>query len=133
MSNTDTVKLIYESFKRRDIATIFSLIDDDVEWQYGNDSTDVPWQTLRRGKKEVPKYFEALQLVDIPKLDTKQFVEGPGVVLVLIDVHMIVKANGNDIFEEDAIHIWRFNEQGKVVRFRNRCDTHQHMLSLHGT
>jgi hypothetical protein len=34
--------------------------------------------------------------------------------------------------EEDEVHIWHFDEQGRVVRFRHRLDTLLHKEALEG-
>jgi ketosteroid isomerase-like protein len=133
MSNIETVRQMYVAFARKDIALILSRLSETVEWQYGGNSTDAPWQELRRGRAEVPKYFEALGLLEIRRLEPKTFLESGLVVTVLIDAELVVKANGNRIVEEDAVHIWRFDEQGQVVRFRNRADTLLHQRAYKGS
>jgi ketosteroid isomerase-like protein len=129
MSNLETAQQLYQAFKRRDLPFVLSRLSDELEWQYGQDFTNAPWQTPRRGKTEVIKYFQGLELLEIVRLETKTFLEAERVVLVMIDAELIVKSNGNRIIEEDAIHIWRFDAQGQVVRFRNRCDTIAHQLA----
>jgi ketosteroid isomerase-like protein len=42
------------------------------------------------------------------------------------DVELTVKATGRRIVEEDEVHIWRFDAQGRIRRFAHKVDTHQH-------
>jgi hypothetical protein len=38
-----------------------------------------------------------------------------------------VKKTGKKVTEEDEVHIWHFNDAGKITRFRHCVDTHQHV------
>jgi hypothetical protein len=44
-----------------------------------------------------------------------------------------VRATGRRIVEEDEVHLWHFNAEGHVQRFRHRADTHQHQTAYAGT
>jgi ketosteroid isomerase-like protein len=122
----DTVGAIYQAFGRGDIPGILSHVSDDVEWEYGVVSTDVPWLQPRRGKAGVPEFFQALSAVEIHRFEPTRFFEAGSIVLVLVDLEATVRATGRRIVEEDEAHIWHFDAAGKVVRFRHRVDTHQH-------
>ena len=50
VSNTETVKAIYEAFGRGDVTTILDKLDDAVEWETAVPLPDVPWLQARRGK-----------------------------------------------------------------------------------
>ena len=39
---------------------------------------------------------------------------------------------GPTSFEEDEIHVWRFDADGRVVRHRHWVDTHLHQLAWAG-
>jgi hypothetical protein len=58
--------------------------------------------------------------------------ENAGLVVAIIDVTFIVKATGRTITEEDEVHIWRFDDRGRVARFSHKVDTHQHWLAFRG-
>ena len=51
------------------------------------------------------------------------------VVVALIDVDLTVKATGKRIVEEPEVHIWHFNDEGLVTRFRHAVDTYQHVMA----
>jgi uncharacterized protein len=126
MSNLKTVLGIYEAFSRGDLPTILSHFSDDIEWEYANTST-APWLLTQRGKEGA----QAGLIATFSSLDTqsfvpKAFIEGEGVVVVLYDTTFTVKTTGKRVVEEDAAHIWRFGADGKIIRFRHRCDTLQH-------
>jgi ketosteroid isomerase-like protein len=50
--HVDTVKAIYESFGKGDIAAILARLDPDVEWEYEWGSQPLRWCTPRRGRQE---------------------------------------------------------------------------------
>jgi ketosteroid isomerase-like protein len=129
MSNLKTIQELYDSFTRGDIPSILAKLSDRVEWEYGASSTNVPWLQRRQGPEEVAGFFSSLQEFQLNKFDIKQLFEGDGVVVVLIDVDFTVKSTGRRVIEEDEIHVWRFDEEGKIVRYRHGVDTYKHHLA----
>ena len=129
MSNLRTAQEMYEAFGRGDLATILSKLSESVEWEYGGTSTNVPWLQRRQGRDGAAAFFASLDEIEIHTLTPKTFLETEGVVVVLLDVDLTVKATGKRVVEEDEIHVWRFNAAGKVSRFRHGIDTHQHQLA----
>ena len=131
MSNVQTVQEIYGAFGRGDIPAILSHLTEDVDWEYSMSDTGVPWLQRRQGRSEVPKFFEALGALDFKRFEPKVMLEGPNIVVALIDVTAVVRATGRTVNEEDEVHIWHFNAQGQVVRFCHKVDSHQHWAALH--
>lgn len=130
MAHIDTVKTIYEAFGKGDIATILDQLADDVEWEYGINSTDVPWLQPRAGRARVVEFFQALSGMEIKTFLPKAFFSSDDAVLVLIELEATVRTTGRRIKEADEVHIWHFDAAGKVSRFRHRVDTHQHQMAL---
>lgn len=129
MSNIQTVQTIYEAFGRGDVPAIMSKLSDSVEWDYSANSTEVPWLFNRKGKDETAGFFVSLSELEFNKFEPKEFLEGDNIVVVLLDIGFTVKPTGKQIGEKDAVHIWRFNKEGKVERFRHGIDTHKHHLA----
>ena len=42
----------------------------------------------------------------------------------------LVKSTGHTVKHEDEVHIWRFDDQGKVASFCHKVDSHRHWLAL---
>lgn len=126
MSHLKTVQSIYEAFGKGDVPTILGHLAENVEWEYGIVSTNVPWLQPRQGRTEVTKFFQALADFEIQKFEPKTFLENGDVVVVLIDLEATVRSTKRRIMEEDEVHIWHFDAKGKVSRFRHRADTFQH-------
>lgn len=132
MGNSDTVRKIYAAFGRGEISTILDCLAEDVEWEYGVVSTELPYLQPRRGRSEVRGFFDTLHHLEFHRFEPKQILESGTVAVALIDLEVTVKATGRRIVEEDEAHVWHFDGQGKVRRFRHRVDTHLHVTAWRG-
>lgn len=132
MSHVDTIRDIYAAFGRGDVPAILSKLSESVEWEYGPTSTNVPWLQRRKGRVGAAGFFASLAEFELHRFTPKEFLEGDRVVVVLIDVDLTVRATGERIVEEDEIHVWRFDDEGRVVRHRHGVDTHLHQLAWSG-
>ena len=129
MSHVKTVQSIYEAFGRGDVPTILGFLADNVEWDYGVTSTNVPWLQPLRGRAEVPRFFQSLADLEIQKFVVKHLLESGDLVVALLDLEGTVRSTKRPIVEEDEVHIWHFDGKGKVSRFRHRADTFQHWVA----
>ena len=129
MRHSETVRHIYSAFQHGDIPAILERLADDVEWEYSIAPLGVPWLDRRRGRAEVPLFFAAHAGFDLHRFEPKTFLESGNVVVVLIDVDLTVKATGRRVTEEDEVHIWYFDGDGRVSRFGHKVDTHQHWIA----
>ena len=132
MAHADTIQQIYEAFGRGDVAAILNKLAVNVEWEYGFNSTDVPWLQPRRGRDSVAGFFQAVAAIDFHKFHPKTFLESDNLVVVLIDLDATVRATGRRVVEDDEVHIWYFDSNGVVSKFRHRVDTHQHWTAYKG-
>jgi ketosteroid isomerase-like protein len=126
VGNLRTIQDIYAAFGRGDIPAILRQLSESVKWEYGATSSEIPWLQPRRGRDGAASFFESLSAIQIHKFVPKHFLEGADVVVVLIDVEFTVRATGKRVVEEDEVHIWHFDADGKVSRFRHQVDTLQH-------
>lgn len=129
MTNIERVQQIYAAFGRGDVPTILGLLAEDVEWEYGVNSTDVPWLQPRRGRANVGGFFEALSALEFLRFEPTQLFANGDTVVALIELEAKVTATGRPIVETDEVHIWHFDSRGQVARFRHRADTHQHLTA----
>lgn len=132
MSNIPVVQDIYAAFGRGDIPAILERLADSVQWEYGVVPNGVPWLQARQGRAAVEGFFESLRELEFHTFTPKRFLEGPGLVVVLVDIAVTVTATGQRIVEEDEVHLWHFDPAGRVVRFRHCVDTHQHVTAYRG-
>lgn len=125
MNNTEIVQQMYVAFGQGDIPTILENLAADVVWEYGLNSTDIVWLQPRQGKDGAAKFFAALDELEFLSFQPKHIIGNDRIVIGLVDVEFVVKATGKRVIEEDEVHIFYFNEAGKVTKFRHRVDTHQ--------
>jgi uncharacterized protein len=124
MAPLECVKTIYAAFARGDIAAILAVVSPDVDWEYAGNWEDIPWLRRRRGHAGVIDFFTELAAsMQIEHFAPTTFLEGPGVVAALVDIRFVVTATGKRVEEQDEIHLWHFDEAGRVSKFRHRIDT----------
>lgn len=133
-SNADRVRAIYAAFGAGNIPAILEHLSDSVEWEYGNPGAGtVPWLQPRRGRKGAAAFFESLGQLDFRKFNPHTIVEGPGVVIALVDAEFAVKATGRVLREENEVHVFHFDERGQVTRMRHGVDTAAHVAAWTAT
>lgn len=121
--NIATIKDMYAAFGRGDIPAILAHLADDVEWEH-DWNEPLKWHRPLRGRAAVPQFFETLSDFDFLKFEPLTFLEGAGMICVLIRIELRAKATGRIIRDLEA-HLWTFGADGAVTRFRHFADTHQ--------
>ena len=136
MSNVETVKGIYEAFGKGDVPAILGVLADDVEWEAWPDNSavkaGVPWMIPRHGRDEVVQFFEAAGQMAITDLQVLNLLEGGNEVAVTFVLEADLPAWGGGHYRDEEIHLWTFDEQGKVVRLRHYTDTAKHIAAYRG-
>lgn len=131
MSNSETVKAIYEAFGKGDIPFILNQLSERVvfdEWTAENaaQKAGVPWLQKRVGKEAVAGFFQIVASMDIYRFDVLSLMEGTNQVASELII-------GSKYFVDDVIHLWTFDDQGKVIRFRHYVDTAKHIAGYEAT
>ncbi|MBV8762470.1 MAG: nuclear transport factor 2 family protein [Deltaproteobacteria bacterium] len=132
MTNLDNVKTIYEAFGRGDVPAILERLADDITWEYQPISTDVPWLQARKGRTGAAGFFQSLAEMQIRHFAVKQLLASDRLVVALVDIEFDVVKTGKSVREVDEVHLWHFDDHGRVARFRHVTDTHQHQLAWRG-
>lgn len=128
MSNKDTVSAIYEAFGRGDIPFILEQLAETIEWDgwttenFGQ-KAGLPWLQKRRGKTSVAKFFEAVATMGIYQFDILSLMEGENQVTAELFL-------GCQYFIDEELHLWTFDDEGKVTRFRHYVDTAKHIAGF---
>jgi ketosteroid isomerase-like protein len=114
---TDRLRAAYEGFGRRDLETVLSVMDADIEW----DATDALAHTgVFHGHDGVADYINGISGAwEEFHLDPEQFTEsGDGAhVLVLGGVKGKLAANGQHV-EARFAHVLQLDERGHVTRLK---------------
>ena len=130
MSNTDTVREIYEAFGRGDVSAILYKLDDSIEWETQAPVPGVPWLQSRRGKANVAGFFESLAPLKITRFEPHTVFDGGNKVFVLINFEATNQGK-NYSFPNNG-HLWQFNSAGKVTMYDHITDTAQMICMAKG-
>lgn len=131
MNNIESVRAIYEAFGRQDVPSILARLSADVSWDAVYGEHEVPWIRARRGPAGVGEFFGTLMGLEFEHFAVTRVLGDGDMVVALIDLDATVKATGKKIRERGEVHIWRFDDAGKVIAFRHVVDTLQHQRALH--
>lgn len=130
--NLKTVAAVYEAFGRGDIEFILDKLAEDVAWeQWGNNvaqKTGVPWLQSRRGKEGVLEFFSVVGSFDYKEFSVLSLMEGKNQVAAEIVIEASVPAT-NGHFRDEEIHLWTFDDAGKITRMRHYTDTAKHIAA----
>ena len=136
MSNLGTIQGIYESFGKGDVPAILDVLADDVEWEaWENNSAvaaGVPWMIPRHGKGDVVHFFETAGQMEIVDLQVLNMMEGGNQVAVEFVLEANLPSWGGGHYRDEEMHLWTFNDEGKVVRLRHYTDTAKHIAAFQG-
>lgn len=127
----EIVRSLYDAFGRGDVGFILDRLADDVEWEYGVVSNEVPWYQNQHGSNGAAAFFASLAAVEFHVFKPTAFLADGDLVVVLLDSDYTVRATGARVVYEDAVMIWRLDAEGRVRRFAHRIDTHQAWWALH--
>lgn len=120
------VRELYESFSRGEIDDIISQLHPQVNWTVMG-SPGIPYAGTYKGKNEVKKFFTELEKsIEILEMKPEHYFEetenGKDLVVVTGSYKARVKKTGKQT-QSIWCMIWEFNDEGKVVRFRDIYDT----------
>ena len=131
-SNLQTVQTIYEAFGKGDIPAILSLLADDVKWEsWENNSAQkagVPWLKPRKDKDGVIAFFQVVGGMEFHEFQVLSIMEGQNKIAAEILLDATIRDTGKRIRDEE-MHLWTFNDEGKVTGLRHYLDTHKHMAA----
>jgi ketosteroid isomerase-like protein len=131
--HTATVASIYQAFGHGDVATILAALSDNVQWEAWNDNhaqrANVPWLRRREGKAGAGEFFQIAAGFTIHDFQVISLMGGGNQVAaeILIDA----TPQGGVRYRDEEIHLWTFDDSGKVIRLRHYVDTAKHIAAAH--
>jgi ketosteroid isomerase-like protein len=138
MSNVATVQSMYEAFGKGDIPAILDKLAEDVAWEaWGTDNTaqaaDVPWMRPRTGRAGAASFFQDVaDSLEFHSFQPTNLLEGGSQVVATITFDATAKATG-ERFQDEEIHLWSFDADGKVSAMRHYNDTAKHIKAAKGS
>jgi ketosteroid isomerase-like protein len=132
--NAATVAGIYAAFGRGDVPAILGVLADDVAWDHWADNyaqrAGAPDLVARRGRADVARFFDLLgswTVLDFAVLD----IIGTGR-QVVAEVRLSLALPGGGRFADEELHLWTFDDDGRVTRLRHYADTAKHIAAGRG-
>jgi ketosteroid isomerase-like protein len=124
--NLAVVSAIYEAFGRGDVQDILERLADEVQWESWTDNfaqrADVPYLRYKNGRQAVPEFFQEVGKLGIRDFRVVSLMAGENQVAAEIEIETAT-------FSDEEIHLWNFNDEGKVSRFRHYVDTAKHIAA----
>lgn len=130
--NLETVKAIYDAFSRGDVAAILERLHEEVRWEEWADSraqtAGVPWLLPRRGRAGAAEFFGVVGQFRFDEFQVHSLLADDHQVAAEITVDCTILSTGARVRDEE-LHLWTFDEAGRVVRFRHYIDTAKHIAA----
>jgi ketosteroid isomerase-like protein len=126
MGNRDTVQGIYEAFGRGDVPWILDQVAEDVAWEEWEDNhgqnAGVPTLVARHGRDGVVDFFDIVGGMDIRDFQVLDVIGDGRQVVAEVRIE-------TDTYADEELHLWTFDEDGKVSRLRHYVDTAKHIAA----
>lgn len=133
--NVKAVEGIYAAFGRAEVKTILAALSEDVVWDQWSSNfaqaEGVPWLARRHGKAQVAEFFAYISTWKIIAFRVLSLMAGGNQVVaeVVIDVEM----PGGARLQDEELHLWTFDDNGRVARLRHYNDTAKHIAVARGS
>jgi uncharacterized protein len=122
-THVGTVADLYGAFGRGDVPFILDHLSDDVTWDHGLRTTELPWFEPRTGKAQVGEFFGVLaQGLSLSVFEPQMIVADGDKAVAVIRIAGSIVRNGNPVEEDLWVHLWTFDSDGKVAAFRHIGD-----------
>jgi uncharacterized protein len=132
MSHIPTIQAIYAAFSSGDASTFLERMSDDVRWEHWENNHaqkgGVAYLQARRGKAGVGEFLASLAAIELKSLSVLDVMESSHQVAVTFTIDCIVKATGKALRDEE-IHLWTFDDDGRVIALRHYLDTAKHLAA----
>jgi hypothetical protein len=130
--NLAIISAIYEAFGKGDIPAILEKLSDNVQWEAWDDNSaqkaGVPWLLLRRGKAGALEFFKIVGEMNIKDFRVLSLMSGGNRVAAEIIIEAEMPGSGKRLRDEE-IHLWTFDDSGKITRMRHYLDTAKHIAA----
>jgi ketosteroid isomerase-like protein len=128
MSHVQTVQEIYGAFGSGDIPTLLGHLADDVAWEQWENNTlqnsGAPWFKEHGSRDGAAEFFGVIGQWDVNHFAVLSLMDGGDRVAAEIEIDMGLP--GGVTLRDEEMHVWYFDDDGKVSKFRHYVDTAKH-------
>lgn len=133
-STRATVGAIYEAFGRGDVPGILAHLADDVAWEDWPDNfaqrAGLPHLVPRHGRNDVAGFFGVVGGWTVLGFEVLDVIGDGRQVVAEIGASFALPGGGR--FADEELHLWTFDDAGRVCRFRHYVDTAKHIAACRG-
>jgi ketosteroid isomerase-like protein len=134
--NLQTAGALYAAFGAGDADAFLALMADDVQWESWADNraaaAGVPWLQPRQGKAGVLEFLAAASRMEIVELQVLDMLGNERQVAVEFVIEAKLPDCDGRSYRDEEVHLWTFDEAGKVRRLRHYTDTAKHIAAFTG-
>jgi ketosteroid isomerase-like protein len=132
-NHAETVAAIYQAFGQGDIPRVLEYLSEDVRWEHwsaGNyaQQAKVPWLLPRQGKAGALEFFKVIGEFKFKEFQVLSLLAGSDKVVAEISIEVESPSTGAQVRDEE-LHLWTFDQSGKVSAFRHYVDTAKHIAA----
>lgn len=128
------VQAIYDAFGRGDIPAILERLAPDVRWEQWSDSfaqrAEVPMLRARTGHDGVGEFFNIVGACTISEFAVTDLLASDRQVAAEVVIEATLPNGGR--YRDEELHLWSFDDDGRVSRMRHYIDTAKHIAANRG-
>ena len=132
--NAATVTELYDAFGRGDVPAVLARLADDVAWEDWRDNwaqrAGIPTMARRTGPAEVAGFFAINGTWTLHEFTVLDVIGDGRQVVAEVRAEFTMPNGGR--WADEELHLWTFDESGRVVRFRHYLDTAKHIAAAQG-
>jgi uncharacterized protein len=133
--NAATIADVYAAFGRGDVPAILDRLAPGVAWEEWDDPTfaqraGIPHLAARTGPADVAGFFTVLGSYTVLDFSVLDIIGSGRQVVAEVRASFAMPDGGR--FADEELHLWTFDEAGRVIRFRHYCDTAKHIAAARG-
>ncbi len=131
-TNLATIAALYAAFGQGDIPTIIDKLAEDVAWETWADNSaataGVSYLQPRTGKDGALQFFMLTSQMKVTEFNVLSLMAGNNQVAAEFVISAQNPRTGKT-YRDEEMHLWTFNEEGKVSRLRHYVDTWKHIAA----
>jgi ketosteroid isomerase-like protein len=132
MKPVEVVQTLFAAFGKGDLPGMLASMADDVDWAGDKLDADIPTHVNRRGKAEMPKFFEAVATEqDFTRFEPLHFLCDGNDVAALVREQFTFRRSGKKV-DFDAIHYFTIDGRGKISRYRSYYHSARYAAAFRG-
>jgi ketosteroid isomerase-like protein len=136
-TTADTTAAIYRAFGSGDMPTLLGMMADDVRWEtdwednFAQRAGGPAFYRPFHGKDEVAAgFFEAIGANEFHQLEVRDIIADGNRAVARVALEYTMPSGGR--YRDEQLHLWTFDDDGKVVRLRHYTDTAKHIAASQG-